>query len=213
MSKPVYVQAARIGQALSSPVRLRALNLLAQRPWAVSELAAELGESIAATSAHLKILRASCLVMDERTGRTVHCRIASDEVLRLLVAARQAAEAVLPELREVLRQAKEDPHALAGISLAELEREARAGRVLLVDLRPEPEYAAGHLPTARSLPAARLDTVDLSELESSQQIVAYCRGPWCVMARQGVAQMNARGIAAKRLDAGVVEWRAAGLTL
>lgn len=207
------MQVARLAQAMASPVRLRALTLMAQRPWRVSELAEELGESLAATSAHLKVLRAACMVVDEKQGRDVWCRVESDEVLRLLSSAQRAAEAVLPDLREVVREANEDPHLLPCFDLREIADDVAQGRVTLVDLRPENEYRAGHLPGARSVPFPTLDRADLSSLQRKRGVLAYCRGPWCVMAREGVKALNDRGVRAKRLAAGVVEWRVQGLEL
>lgn len=213
MAKPIHVQMARIGLALSSPARLRALTLLAQRSWTVGELAQELGESLASTSAHLKVLRASSLVVDEKVGRQVWCRVASDEVLELMVAVRKTAEALLPELAEFVRQAKHDPLSLQGVTLAELNCEIEAGRVILLDLRPAEEYRSGHLPQAQSLPLTQISSANLETLAQADLIVAYCRGPWCTMARQGAVALRERGLAVQVLPAGVVEWQAEGLSL
>ena len=209
----IHMQTARIGQAISSPVRLRALNLLAQRSWTVSELAQELGETLAATSAHLKVLRAACLITEEKLGRELWCKVESEEVLRLLVAAQQAAEALLPDLRELIQQAQNDPYLLPRFSLHDLKDDLAAGRITLIDLRPESEFKAGHLPTARSLPYPTLEQADLKSLRRAKNIVAYCRGPWCAMARAGVAALNERNVPAKRLFAGIAEWRVEGLPL
>lgn len=203
-----------MGQALASPQRLRALNLLAQSPRTVGDLAVELGESKASTSAHLKVLRSACLVKDERRGRQVWCRLASETVAGLLVTIREAAETLMPELREVIRDAIEDPHALESMNFEQLWREVTAGRVVLIDLRPREEYAAGHLPGAQSLPFEELDEADVECLaEGPPKIVAYCRGPWCLKARQGVARLRELGVDAQRLNAGVAEWRAKGMSL
>jgi DNA-binding transcriptional ArsR family regulator len=213
MRRIQYDQIARIGQAMASPVRLRALNLLAQRPWRVGELAQELGESIAATSAHLKVLRAAGMVVEERRGREVWCRVESDEVFRLLAAAQRTAEAILPELREAAREADDDPYLLRNVSLRELAEDIASGRVTIVDLRPGEEYRAGHLPGARSYPFPALEGADLEPLRPIERLVAYCRGPWCLMAREGVHALNERGLPARRLRAGIVDWRAEGLEL
>ena len=214
MRDAIHLHTARIGQALASPQRLRALNLLAQRPRTVGDLAAELGESKASTSAHLKVLRAACLVVDERQGRQVWCRLASDKVIHLLVAARQTAEALLPELRDVVRQAAEDPEALSAVRFRQLLRDVQAGRVMLIDLRPAEEFRAGHLPGARSLPFDELNPADLKALATGDAtVIAYCRGPWCVTARHGVQRLRKGGVNAKRLPAGVAEWQAQGLAL
>lgn len=213
MKRSHHIQIARLGQAMASPVRLRALNLLAQRAWRVSELAQELGESLAATSAHLKVLREVAMVVDEKRGREVWCRVESDEVLKLLAAAQRAAETLLPELREAAREADEDPYLLKSFQLRSLAEDVARGRVTLVDLRPGEEYLAGHLPGAQSYPFPELDTTDLKPLQRRRCVVAYCRGPWCQMARQGVGALNERDIPAKRLRAGIVEWCAEGLDL
>lgn len=213
MKRSHHIQIARLGQAMASPVRLRALNLLAQRAWRVSELAQELGESLAATSAHLKVLREAAMVVDEKRGREVWCRVESDEVLKLLAAAQRAAETLLPELREAAREADADPHLLKPFQLQALAEDVAQGRVTLVDLRPGEEYLAGHLPGAQSYPYPELASTDLKSLRRKRRVVAYCRGPWCLMARQGVGVLNERGIPAKRLRAGIVEWCAEGLEL
>lgn len=213
MARLIHMQVARLGQAMASPVRLRALNLLAQRWWRVSDLAAELGESLAATSAHLKVLRAACMVVDEKRGRDVWCRVESDEVLHLLASAQRAAEAVLPDMRELVRQASQDPYLLPCFDLREIAEDVAQHRVTLIDLRPAAEYDAGHIPGARSFPFPSLEQADLQSLRKKRRVVAYCRGPWCVMAREGVKLLNDRGVRASRLAAGIVEWRAEGLEL
>ena len=213
MPKLVHIQTARIGQALASPVRLRALNLLAQRPWPVGEIAAELGESMASASAHLRSLREACLVVHQRQGRRVMYRIAGSEAIRLLAAVNRAASALLPEMREVVREAMSDPTRMQPTDPKVLAAQVEAGEVHLVDLRPIDEYEAGRLPGARSVPLRGLDAIDLSELPSDGSVLAYGRGPWCVIARQGVMAVNERGVPARLLPLGVVEWRAAGLEL
>ncbi len=213
MASPIHMQAAQIGHALSSPVRLRALNLLAQRPWTVGALARELGESSAATSAHLKVLRTACLVRHEKRGRQAWCRVSGPEVLDVLVAAHRAAEALLPEMQAVVREASEDPARLDAVDPRSLAEDAAAGRAVLLDLRPAEEHAAGHLPGARSLPAAEIDELPPEDLPRTGRVLAYCRGPWCVMAREGVARLRDRGVDARMLPLGVVEWQAAGLEL
>lgn len=198
---------------MSSPIRLRALNLLSQRPWRVSELAAELGESQAATSAHLKVLRAACMVSVEKSGRDVWCKAASPEVLQLLAAANRAAEILLPELREAAREAESDPYLLLENDFRTLAAEVAGGRSTLVDLRPTSEFEAGHLPGAQSWPYDTLAEAKLKPLKGKPIIIGYCRGPWCLKARLGVELLNQRGVPARRLRAGVVEWQAAGFDL
>ncbi len=213
MTAPIHQQTARLGLAISSPVRLRALNLLSQRPWRVSELAEELGESMAATSAHLKVLRGACMVSVEKAGRDVWCQVASEEVIQLLSAAHRAAEALLPELREAAREAEEDPFLLQKLDFETLNSEVARKRATLIDLRPAREYQAGHLPGAQSWPYDTLAEAKLDALKNKAAVIGYCRGPWCLKARLGVETLNKRGIPAKRLRGGVVEWQAAGLPL
>lgn len=213
MTVTIHQQTARLGLALSSPVRLRALNLLSQRPWRVSELAEELGESMAATSAHLKVLRTACMVSVEKSGRDVWCQVASGEVIQLLSAAHRAAEALLPELREAAREAEEDPFLLKGTDLETLAGKVARKKATLIDLRPAREFQSGHLPGAQSWPYDSLAGAKLKALKGLPGIIGYCRGPWCLKARLGVETLNKRGIPAKRLGAGVVEWQAAGLPL
>src|SRR5690606_6969408 len=133
--------------------------------------------------------------------------------LKLLAAAQHAAETLLPELREAAREADADPHLLKPFQLRAFAEDVAQGRVTLVDLRPGEEYLAGHLPGARSYPFPELESTDLKALKRRRHVVAYCRGPWCLMARQGVGALNARGVPAKRLRAGIVEWCAEGLEL
>lgn len=213
MTATIHQQTARLGLALSSPVRLRALNLLSQRPWRVSELAEELAESMASTSAHLKVLRAACMVTVEKSGRDVWCQVASAEVIQLLSAAHRAAEALLPELREAARETAEDPFLLQDLDFETLTAEVARKRITLIDLRPAREFQAGHLPGAQSWPYDTLADAKLDALKDLPGVIGYCRGPWCLKARLGVEALNQRGIPAKRLRAGVVEWQAAGLPL
>lgn len=213
MKATIHQQTARIGLAMSSPVRLRALNLMAQRPWRVGELAAELSESTASTSAHLKVLRAAHMVEVEKLGRDVWCRIAGTEVVRLLSVAQHAAENLMPELREVEKAEKDDDLLLKDYDLRKLSTDVKKGHAILVDLRPVDEFSAGHFPGAQSWPFDSLSKSKVRPLKSSLPVVTYCRGRWCLKAREGVETLNKLGIPAKRLPVGVVDWQAAGLRL
>lgn len=212
MPPTIHQQTARLGLAISSPIRLRALNLLAQGPWRVGELAEELGESIASTSAHLKVLRAVHMVAMEKSGRDVWCKVASPDVIQLLSAAHRAATALLPDLQEA--QAKlNDGFVLQGNDFHKLTADVTNGRATLIDLRPAREFDAGHLPGAQSWPYDTLTKSQVAPLKKSPPVISYCRGPWCLKARLGVQALNRFGIPAKRLPLGVVEWQAAGFTL
>lgn len=205
---------AQFCHALASPTRLHILTLLAQGKWSVGQLAGELGESVATVSAHLKVLRAAHLISMTKQGREVWSYIASQQVLKTLATVQQAAELVLPELREAVLDAKNDPFLESDTDFCRLFIEAEQERLTLIDLRPEAEYREGHLPHALSYPFNTLTSADLYPLMGlNRRILGYCRGPWCKRAIEGVRVLNERGVPARRLRAGVVEWQAAGLAL
>lgn len=204
---------ARLFQAMGSATRVHILTLVAQGPWTVGQLAEELGESIAATSAHLKVLRGACLLKVEKKGREVWCQIGSSEVVAALSAVQKAATGILPEFREVVRQNETDCFLARDVDLQQLADEVAGGRLTLIDLRPESEFRAGHLPRALSRPFSTLPDVDLSDLRGQKSILGYCRGPFCKKAKSGVELLNQRGVSARRWPGGVIEWQAAGLAL
>src|SRR3990167_9206206 len=206
----LYEQVARIGKAVSSPKRLELLELLAQGEKTVETLANELSADIRLTSAHLKALREAHLVASRRDGKYVVYRLAAPDVARLWVTLRQVAEAHLAELRLTLEQMVADPDRLAGVGREELLEQARRGEVVVIDVRPLDEYATAHLPYARSLPLAEIEQ-RLVELPHDMEILAYCRGPFCLFADEAVALLQARGYRARKLYDGVSEWQAAGL--
>lgn len=208
----LYDKFARVGQALSSPTRLRMLNLLAQTERSVDDLAARLGESRANTSAHLKVLRQAHLVEGRRDGRRVFYGVAGDQALRLWLALRDMGLAEIPEAREAMRQYASEPAAMGRLDAQALAEKVRRGDVVLIDLRPADEYAAGHLPAARSVPFDELEQ-RLEDLPRDKELIAYCRGPYCVAAIKGVRALREAGLDARRLYEGVAEWRAAGRRL
>jgi rhodanese-related sulfurtransferase len=207
----VYEQFARIGKALAAPKRLELLDLLCQGPRTVESLAKQAAISIANASQHLQVLRAARLVEAEKQGLYVEYRVADREVSRFIVTMRQLAEARLTEIDQVTRAYFEhrDTEKAEPVERDELLRRVRAGEVTVLDVRPVEEYRAGHIPGARSIPVAELKA-RLGELPRDCEIVAYCRGPWCVMAVEAVELLRAKGFAAHRLDLGVPEWRARG---
>lgn len=213
MKRIHHEQTARFCQAMGNPARITILSFLAQGFWSVGQLADEIGESIAGTSAHLKVLRNAHLIEVEKKGREVWCRVKSAEVIAAIASVQSAARAVLPEFREMDKAAEQDPFLLEGADLKDIAKQVKAGRVTLVDLRPEQEFLAGHLPKAISKPFSLLSKADLSDLKGRGKVVGYCRGPWCKKAFEGVGMLNKRGIPSLRLKAGVIEWQAAGLPL
>ncbi len=197
---------ALMGKAFASPVRLELLDLLAQAPRTVDELASASGQSTANTSQHLQALHASGMESRAREGTRVRYAVAGDEALRLWLALRDASAARLAEVERAARDyLGEDVDTIGREDL--LARLAR-GEVVLVDVRPEPEYAAGHIEGARSIPIDELER-RLAELPPDAEIVAYCRGPFCVYAHEAVRRLRAHGRTARRLQDGWPEWRLA----
>lgn len=205
----IYEQLARLGKALSAPKRLELLDLLCQGPRTVEALADEAAISIANASQHLKALRAARLVDAEKKGLYVEYRLADDQVCRFFLALRGLGQARLAELDQVARTYFEARGALEGVAGSELLRRVRAGEVTVIDVRPTLEYRAGHIPGALSIPVGELKA-RLKELPAEREVVAYCRGPYCVMAVEAVELLRKRGFSAHRMEEGVAEWRARG---
>lgn len=202
----LYEQVARIAKAAASPKRLELIELLCQAPKTVEVLAQEAEISMKLASAHLKELRAARLVENERQGKYIIYRLASQDVARFWVAIRMLAEDRLFELQEALRQLSATTQEWVGSSRNELLRKAKKGEVVVIDVRPENEFEAGHLPFARSLPLAELKN-RLADLPKKKPIVAYCRGPFCLMSTDAVKLLRAKGFDAVELRVGVAEWR------
>lgn len=205
----LYEQLARLGKATSAPKRLELLDLLCQGPRTVEGLAAQASISIANTSQHLKILRAARLVEAEKKGLYVEYRLAGDDVCRFFVALRGLAQTRLAEVEQVTRVYFEERGALEAVQGQELMRRVKAGEVTVLDVRPAEEYRAGHIPGALSIPVGELKT-RMKELPKGRAVVAYCRGPYCVMAVEAVALLRKKGFQAHRMEEGVVDWRARG---
>jgi len=206
----LYEQVARLGAALSSARRLELLELLAQGEKSVEALAAAADIGVKLASAHLKALRAARLVEPRRDGKRVHYRLADPQVAELWVALRALAEEQLVELQVAMRELVSHPRELHPVGGRELLAQAKRGEVLVIDVRPEAEFRAAHLPFARSVPLGELKS-RLGELPRRKPVVAYGRGPFCLMAKDAVALMQKNGIKAARLEDGVAEWRARGL--
>jgi len=208
----LYEQVARIGKAASSPKRLELIEVLAQGEKTVEQLASATDISIKLASAHLKTLKSSRLVDTRRDGKNIFYRLSDTHVGEMWVMLRTLAEGRLLELQAAMKDLVSHPNELAPIGGKELLAQAKRGDVLVIDVRPESEYQVAHLPHARSIPLAELKT-RLSEIPKGKPVVAYCRGPFCLMARDAVGLMTRRGIKAIRLEDGVAEWRARGLPL
>lgn len=206
----LYEQVARIGKAVASPKRLELIELLCQGEKPVELLAAQAEISVKLASAHLKELRLARLVETRKDGKYVLYRLASTSVADLWVNLRSAAEGRLVELQVALASIVEHGDELKGVDRAAILKKARAGEIVVLDVRPEAEFAAAHLPHARSLPVDELKK-RLAELPQGVPIVAYCRGPFCVMAKDAVELLRKKGYRAFHLTDGVAEWRARGL--
>lgn len=206
----LYEQVARVGKALASPKRLEMLEMLAQGEKSVDALAEAVAVDIKLASAHLKALKEARLVVSRRDGKRMFYRLSGQDVAQLGVTLRQVAEEHLVELRLALQQLVADPAQLTQVGRQALMAQARRGDVVVLDVRPPQEFATAHLPYARSMPLGEL-AQRLSELPRDVEIVAYCRGPFCLMSDEAVALLQARGFRARKTSDGVSEWQAAGL--
>jgi ArsR family transcriptional regulator len=206
----LFAQFAAVAKSLAHAHRLDLLEHLAQGERSVEVLADRTGLSIANASQHLQHMRRAGLVANRRDGKFVYYRLADDAVLDLLAALRRIAERNVAEVERLVRSYFNDRDSLEPISRAELLQRSRDGAVTVLDVRPEDEFALGHLPGAVNIPLRALET-RLSELDPSQEIVAYCRGPYCVLSYEAVAALRKRGFKVRRLEDGLPEWRAAGL--
>jgi rhodanese-related sulfurtransferase/predicted transcriptional regulator len=206
----LYEQLARVGAALASAGRLQLLEFLAQGERSVDALAAISGLSVANCSKHLQALRQAGLVVARKEGLRVYYSIAGDDVIALYSALQGVAEHRVAEVERLLRTWLAHRDELEPVTPAELIDRATKGLVTVLDVRPAEEYAAGHLPGAINIPFDRLES-RLAMLSKRKEIVAYCRGPYCLMSFEAVAALRKRGLKARRLENGFPEWRAAGL--
>jgi len=206
----LYEQVARVGKALASPKRLEILELLAQGEKSVDTLASAVAVDIKLASAHLRALKEARLVQNRRDGQRMLYRLSGQDVAQLGVTVRQVAEEHLLELRLAVQKMVREPDRLFQIGRKELLAQARCGEIVVIDVRPREEYETAHLPYARSMPLSEL-VHRLAELPRDAQIVAYCRGPFCLMSDEAVVLLKKRGFQAGKIVDGVSEWQAAGL--
>jgi rhodanese-related sulfurtransferase len=207
-----YGQLSRIGKALSSPKRLELLDLLCQTDRTVESLAEESAMSVANTSQHLQVLEAAQLVQTRKDGRFVVYSLADVLVSDFFRAYRVLAEDRFLEIQRIRKRFLEEQKQLSGVDRETLMQRVESGEVVVIDVRPPEEYEAGHIPGALGIPVAQLRR-HLSGLPKNKDVVAYCRGPYCVLAVEAVYLMRSRGIRAYPLDASVHDWRARGLPL
>src|SRR5215218_6514503 len=208
----LFGQFARIGRALASPRRLEIVDLLAQGERTVEEIAGQTSMSVASASQHLQALKAARMVEARREGLYMRYRLADEDVFRTWQTVRALAEARLSEVEGVVEAYLEDRDALEAVDATELMERLSDGSVVVLDVRPEEEYLAGHIPGAISVPVDALeDALQTQTLPKDRELVAYCRGPYCVFSDEAVALLVARGYRARRLRQGLPDWRAAGM--
>nr|CAD6609969.1 ArsR family transcriptional regulator [Rhizobium sp. TCK] len=210
--RALYEQFAQVAKALGNPVRLELVEHLAQGPRSVEALAAKLGQPTANVSQHLQAMRRAGLVSSERDGKFIHYRLADESVLAAFAAIRTVAERHSAEVERIVRGWFDQRDEMEPVSRAELAARRADGQVTVIDVRPPDEYALGHLPGAINVPLSDLED-RAADFHSGQEIVAYCRGPWCVMSFEAVAKLRQIGFSARRLEDGLPEWRAAGLAV
>lgn len=203
----VYGEFARIGKTLSSPKRIELLDLLTQGPKSVEALAAETKMGTANTSKHLQALLDAKLVSFAKEKNYVIYELAGEQVMHLVLALRRAAEEQIPGVQSAREEFIRPHDGVQTVELDELEQKASEGAITLIDVRPAAEFAAGHLPRAMSIPLAELEA-RAESLPKDREVVAYCRGPYCVYATEAVTILRSKGFRATLLEAGVNEWKA-----
>ena len=206
----LFVALAELARALGNPHRLHLIEQLAQGDRSVEALASRTGLSVANASQHLQALRRAGLVEARRDGKHIIYRVAADCVLELTGALARVAENRLAAMKELAHSYFNQRDALEAVPLEELKARLTDGVVTVIDVRPPDEYDAGHVPGSLNIPLSEL-SARLNEVPASKQVVAYCRGPWCVLAFEAVALLRSHGFDARRLDGGLPEWRLAGL--
>src|SRR4051812_4261892 len=203
----LFTQFAAVAKSVGHAHRLELLEQLAQGERSVDVLAERTGLSVANASQHLQQMRRTGIVSPRREGKFVFYSLADEAVLKLLAALRHIAEQNIAEVDRVIRSYFNERDSLQAMSREELLEQYRIGSVTVLDVRPTDEFALGHLPGALNIPLCDLEA-RLAEIDTAQEIVAYCRGPYCVLSYEAVAALRARGFKARRLEDGLPEWRA-----
>jgi rhodanese-related sulfurtransferase len=205
----VYEELARITRALANPHRLEIVELLAQGPHSVEEISIQASLTVANTSQHLQVLKTAGLVAVARDGNFVFYRLADVNVFKAWKALRDLGLERMATVEKIVNEFRHSNFKHESLTVKELLKKLKTGKVTLIDVRPEHEYQAGHIAGAVSMPMEQL-TKRMKELPRSKEIIAYCRGPFCVFADEAVAQLNKAGFKAKRLEEGFPDWQVAG---
>jgi rhodanese-related sulfurtransferase/predicted transcriptional regulator len=208
--RDVFASLAQVGTALSSPTRIEFLELLAQAERSVEQLATLTGTTVANCSQHLQRLRQAGLIAGRKEGLYVYYRLAGDEVVVMLSAIARVGEAHVAEIERIVRLYFAQKDELEPVPAKEVLARARQGLVTVLDVRPAEEFGAGHVPGAINIPLQELEK-RMKELPKRREVVAYCRGPYCLMSFEAVDKLRKKGWRARRLENGLPEWRAAGL--
>jgi rhodanese-related sulfurtransferase/biotin operon repressor len=208
----VFEQFARVGATFGSPKRVEIVDLLAQGERPVESIAQATGMSVANVSQHLQVLRAAGLLVSRRDGLHIRYRLAAPAVVDGYLALRALAENRIGEISQLADAFFGEADGAEPVGIDELLTRTRSGGILVVDVRPRLEFDAGHLPGAVSIPLDEL-SARLADLDPETPVVAYCRGPYCVLSAQAVSHLRTHGVDARRLVGGPLEWEAAGLAL
>jgi len=208
----LFEQFARVAKALASGVRLEVLDLLAQKEYSVEALGEMLGQSLQNMSRHLQVLRQARLVNSRKEGNFVYYRLSNPDVSDLVSRLQAVSHRHLAEVKEVLEPFQSHSAEFEVVELDHLIERAKRGELIVLDVRPAAEFAAGHLRNAKNLPFSQLES-KLSELPKDKPVVAYCRGKYCLLAYAAVDFLRRKGLEAKRLDEGIIEWRLRELPL
>jgi rhodanese-related sulfurtransferase len=206
IKEQVYQELSRVTHAISNPKRMELIDVLSQKDYSVEELSKEIAMSIASTSQHLQVLKSAKLIDKQRQGNFIIYSITDDSVLRLVFAVKELGFRKIAEIERLIRDFKTDKNILESITLDDLLIRSKKEKIILIDVRPEEEYKAGHIPNALSIPLEQLQK-RLNELPQNKTIVAYCRGPLCVMAADAIKLLNEKKYKAIRMEDGYVEWK------
>lgn len=206
IKEQVYQELSRVTHAISNPKRMELIDVLSQKDYSVEELSKEISMSVASTSQHLQVLKSVKLVNAQRQGNFIIYSITDDSVLRLVSAVKELGFRKIAELERLISDFKADKNILESITINDLLARSKKEKVILIDVRPEDEYKAGHIPNAVSIPLSQLKN-RLNELPKNQTIIAYCRGPFCVMAVDAIKILNQKKFKAIRMEDGYVEWK------
>ncbi|HJO74787.1 MAG TPA: metalloregulator ArsR/SmtB family transcription factor [Rhodospirillales bacterium] len=212
LKQQLFARLADVGKAMANGNRLELLEFLAQKERSVETLASLAGLSVANTSQHLQHLRRAGLVTARKQDRHVFYAIAGEDVLSLMIALRQTAEKNFAEMGRLVEGFLLSRDSLEPISQKELSARMKDGLITVIDVRPAEEFAAGHLPNAINIPIDRLDQ-ELERLPTDGEVIAYCRGPYCLLAFEAVTKLRDKGFAARRLEDGFPEWKLAALPI